>query len=273
MDNGSYDASEYDNQRIQHEIFRLSKSVEDDKTILKNCIDLIECQNMAILDLGCGPGATTNTILECSNVKEIWGIDRELRFIEYAKKKYKNSKLFFTVGEGEKLPFEDNYFDCCFSRYVFQHLKKPDKVLQELIRVTKPLGRIGIYEWDEEQAYFSETPKYYTEYISAEKVRRRFTSGDICMGSKLKELFLRNNMLDIKEYNIEKNTISPGRDALWSGQKWMGEIDENHPYVKLGLMKLEHLKEYYFSLKDILLSEKQYVCYTDVFTIGRVNKI
>lgn len=272
MVNGSYDASIYSEKRITEEILRLSKSVQNDKNIIEKCIKLLDCENSYLLDLGCGPGATTNLISEALSDTKVCGIDREDRFISYAKKMYKKDNINFYVGDGENLPFEDNCFNVCFSRYVFQHLKNPQKVLCELIRVTKPEGYIGIYEWDEGLAEFTKYPDYYDEYIKAEKIRRRFTSGDINMGSKLKDLFINAGLIEVKNYFMKKDTNDPGREALWSGQKWMDEINENHPYVKMGIMKLEHLYEYYKSLEKIIFSEENYVCYTDVYTIGKVKK-
>lgn len=41
-------------------------------------------------------------------------------------------------------PFKDNHFDQVFSKHVLEHLNEPIKVIEELWRITKPLGTVKI---------------------------------------------------------------------------------------------------------------------------------
>lgn len=47
-------------------------------------------------------------------------------------------------GKGEALPFADNSFDICYSTNVLEHVDDPQKVITEMVRVTKPGGIIQI---------------------------------------------------------------------------------------------------------------------------------
>ncbi len=47
-------------------------------------------------------------------------------------------------AKGEALPFVDNLFDICYSSNVLEHVDDPNKVLSEMIRVTKPGGIIQV---------------------------------------------------------------------------------------------------------------------------------
>ena len=273
MANGSYDASIYTDKKILYEIERLRESVLYDVEIIEKCMDILMCKKKKVLDIGCGPGATTKCILEKSGCASVIGIDREIRFIENAKKEYGDlENISFTVSDVEHIPFEDNSVDICFSRYVFQHLRNPRKALEEMIRVTKSGGTIGIYDWDEGLVKYSIIPQNYDIYINAENIRRRFTSGDIYMGRKVCNLFKICNIQDIRAYEFVKDTNNPGRQALWNGQKWMSKANEEHPYVKLGLMSIRQLEEYYTSLKKVFFDDESYVSYTDIFTVGKVYK-
>ena len=47
-----------------------------------------------------------------------------------------------------ELPFPDASFDASRSERMFQHLKDPDAVFGEMVRVTKPGGRIVVLDPD-----------------------------------------------------------------------------------------------------------------------------
>lgn len=47
-------------------------------------------------------------------------------------------------GKGEMLPFTDDLFDICYSSNVLEHVDDPQKVIVEMVRVTKPRGIIQI---------------------------------------------------------------------------------------------------------------------------------
>jgi ubiquinone/menaquinone biosynthesis C-methylase UbiE len=51
-------------------------------------------------------------------------------------------RLNFIIGNAEKLPFADNYFDRTFSTCLLHHVEEPLDVLMEARRVTKPGGEI-----------------------------------------------------------------------------------------------------------------------------------
>ena len=50
----------------------------------------------------------------------------------------------YRIGDAGRLDFTDNEFDGCRAERVFQHLPDPAQALAELVRVTRPGGRIVI---------------------------------------------------------------------------------------------------------------------------------
>lgn len=48
------------------------------------------------------------------------------------------------VGVGERLPFEDDYFDYVTSYQTLEHVQNPLRVISEMVRVTRPGGAIQI---------------------------------------------------------------------------------------------------------------------------------
>lgn len=55
-----------------------------------------------------------------------------------------NFKNVDVVASGDNLPFADNTFDAVISQAVFEHLKYPEVVSQEIYRVLKPGGKVKI---------------------------------------------------------------------------------------------------------------------------------
>ncbi len=58
------------------------------------------------------------------------------------------SNIHFEVANIYKLPFPDNSFDAVFAHTVLQHLQEPVKALDEIRRVLKSKGVIGVREED-----------------------------------------------------------------------------------------------------------------------------
>lgn len=88
-----------------------------------------------ILDVGCGTGGF---LVEAQKKGgDTFGIDPELEAIKIcALKGLKNVR----VGEGEELPFPDNFFDIIYCYTVLEHVSDVKKTLQEMVRVLKPNG-------------------------------------------------------------------------------------------------------------------------------------
>ncbi len=105
----------------------------------------------SLLDIGCGTGEDAVALAERvgSNGRVI-GIDCSDSIIEEARRRTRsqNLPLTFQVGDVYQLAFADNSFDGCRADRLFMHLENPQKALTEMIRVTRPGGRILVREPD-----------------------------------------------------------------------------------------------------------------------------
>ena len=107
---------------------------------------------MNLLDCGCGPGTITIGLAALLSEGKVTGIDRESSQIELAltnAKRQDTANAFFRVGSVYELPFEDEEFDVVFAHAVLQHLNEPVQALQEMRRVLKPGGIIGVRDDDQ----------------------------------------------------------------------------------------------------------------------------
>ena len=106
---------------------------------------------MRILDCGCGQGSITVGLAEAVAPGEVTGMDRETSQIEAARawaKERNVANVHFEVGNIYSLPFPDASFDAAFAHTVLEHLSDPLRALQEMRRVLKPGGVIGIKDPD-----------------------------------------------------------------------------------------------------------------------------
>jgi ubiquinone/menaquinone biosynthesis C-methylase UbiE len=110
----------------------------------KNLGKLIEPSRGKILDIGCADGTATKFILEQSKADLIIGVDVLQSSVDYAKKRFKSSKLKFLMADAEKLPFEKNQFEAVFCLDSIEHFFEPEKVIREMRRVLKKDGYLVI---------------------------------------------------------------------------------------------------------------------------------
>ncbi|HRJ41353.1 MAG TPA: methyltransferase domain-containing protein [Caldilineaceae bacterium] len=106
---------------------------------------------MALLDCGCGSGSITVGLAEAVTPGYITGVDISEIEIERAQERAAGAgvtNVRFATGTLYALDYPDETFDAIFSHNVLEHLREPDRALQEMRRVLKPGGVIGIRDID-----------------------------------------------------------------------------------------------------------------------------
>lgn len=102
---------------------------------------------MHLLDCGCGPGTMTLGLAQLVAPGLVIGIDRAPSQVVLAQEQAEQQALQtvrFLHADVDALPFDDRSFDAVFAHAVLEHLQQPDRALQELWRVLKPGGVIGV---------------------------------------------------------------------------------------------------------------------------------
>jgi ubiquinone/menaquinone biosynthesis C-methylase UbiE len=107
----------------------------------------------SVLDLGCGPG--TDTVPLAQRVVpqgRVVGVDADAAMIAAADQRAVSAgvrdRVTHHLGDAALLPFASDSFDAARSERLFQHLDHPDQALAEMIRVTRPGGRIVVLDTD-----------------------------------------------------------------------------------------------------------------------------
>jgi SAM-dependent methyltransferase len=100
------------------------------------------------LDVGCGTGALTETILQLAGPQSIKGCDSSTGFIDYVDHKITDERAVFEIGDAAHLPVETGSYDAVVSGLVLNFLPKPDAAAAEMARATRPGGVVAAYVWD-----------------------------------------------------------------------------------------------------------------------------
>jgi len=100
------------------------------------------CDTGRMLDIGTGPGWLLIHLHHISPVLRLHGIDASLSMVEKAHKNLSHHHLSGEIeiqqGYANKIPYEDNFFDCVISTGSLHHWKDPIGALNEIYRVLRP---------------------------------------------------------------------------------------------------------------------------------------
>jgi SAM-dependent methyltransferase len=100
------------------------------------------------LDVGCGSGALTETVLAEAEPESIEGVDTSEAFVAYAASRVTDPRASFAVADAQALDRPDAAYDAVASSLVLNFLPDPARGAAEMRRVVRPGGVIAGYVWD-----------------------------------------------------------------------------------------------------------------------------
>jgi SAM-dependent methyltransferase len=143
------------------------------------------------LDVGCGTGALSETILAQTSPAAVHGIDPSEGYLALAREQVRDVRVHFEVGDARQLPIATATYDVVVSGLVLNFIPDLKAGLAEMVRVTKPGGTVAAYVWD--YASKMELVRYFWDAAVALKPEarerdegRRFP---ICQPEPLRNLF------------------------------------------------------------------------------------
>lgn len=104
--------------------------------------------NTSILDAGCGSGLLSRYLIKKHPSCKIHACDYSELRLQQAKNESKNHGINYFHSDLSLINLEDSSVDYIFSRYVYEYLKDPFSITQELYRVLKPGGTICLIDGD-----------------------------------------------------------------------------------------------------------------------------
>jgi trans-aconitate methyltransferase len=100
------------------------------------------------LDVGCGTGNLTRTILEKAQPKAVKGIDRSDGFIAFARQNTADPRASFEVGDAQELPVESAAYDAAVSGLVLNFVPDHARMVSEMARAVRSGGLVALFVWD-----------------------------------------------------------------------------------------------------------------------------
>lgn len=100
------------------------------------------------LDIGCGTGALTQTILQDAAPSRITGIDPSEGYIAFARQHVVDARVRFLEGDAHALPVEAGTCDAVVAGLVLNFLPDPGRAIGEMVRATRAGGLVAVYVWD-----------------------------------------------------------------------------------------------------------------------------
>jgi len=100
-----------------------------------------------VLDVACGPGAFVLAV--APRVSFAVGIDLTPEMLRQARQFQAEKQIanaVFACADADQLPFPNASFDLVSCQHAFHHITKPEPILLEMLRVTKPQGRLLILD-------------------------------------------------------------------------------------------------------------------------------
>ena len=138
-----------------------------------------------ILDIATGTGDLA-ILMAKTNAKKIIGLDispgmLNIGIEKIAQKKLSN-RIEMIIGDSEKMPFEDNYFDAITVSFGIRNFETLDIGLAEILRVLKPNGIFVILETSNPTKFpFKQGYNFYTKYVLP-LIGKMFSKDNIAYG-------------------------------------------------------------------------------------------
>ena len=170
------------------------------------------------LDVGCGTGALTQTILHDANPSQVDGIDPSQGYLALARQQTQDPRVRFGIGDARSLAADSASYDAVVSALVLNFVSELSNAMVEMARVARPGGVIAAYVWD--YAGKMELMRYFWDAAVALKPEdierdegRRFP---ICKPGPLKDLFERVGLKNVEVRGIDISTTFQDFDDYWT---------------------------------------------------------
>jgi SAM-dependent methyltransferase len=174
--------------------------------------------DMRWLDIGCGTGALSETILNRAAPRHAVGIDSSEAFVDFARNHLSDARIEFRTGDVQTLPVEDEAFDVAVAGLVLNFVANPASALSEMRRAVRPGGTVAVYVWD----YAGEMQlmrRFWDAAVALDPAARELDEGyrfPICKPEPLRALFAEAGLDDIQDRAIDVPTVFRDFDDYWS---------------------------------------------------------
>ncbi len=169
------------------------------------------------LDVGCGTGALTQTILVQAAPSGIVGVDSSDGFVAHARRAVTAPAADFRIGDAQALPVDSGAFDAVVAGLVINFVPDLERCVTEMTRAARPGGTVAAYVWD----YAGEMQmmrKFWDAAVALEPAAHTKDEGyrfPICRPEPLAALFLSAGLANVEVRAIDVPTVFRDFDDYW----------------------------------------------------------
>ena len=170
------------------------------------------------LDVGCGTGALSQTILQRAEPARVTGVDRSEGFISLAKEQVRDDRVHFEVGDAQALTDDSGTFDAAVSGLMLNFIPQPDRTLADMKRVTRSGGLVAVYVWDYANG-MQFIRHFFDAAVALDPSAVEHDEGPrfpLCHPDALSQLFESTGLHNVEVRAIEIPTVFRNFDDYWS---------------------------------------------------------
>ncbi|NNC98424.1 MAG: methyltransferase domain-containing protein, partial [Gammaproteobacteria bacterium] len=174
-------------------------------------------QAAQILDVGCGSGEICGRLARQMPEASITGVDLIESHLQYASQRHTefSQRLQFNVDDAMNLSFEDDRFDLCVNRHMLQSVPDADRVITEMIRVTKPGGWLHIIPEDYGMIHCSSVNSEVEDlFLKGAFGFARHVGTDLRIGRKAYRVLKQHGLKNVSVNYITVDTEKVPRDII-----------------------------------------------------------
>lgn len=179
---------------------------------------LAQPASMRWLDVGCGTGILTATILEVASAARVTGVDPSPGFLEFARDRVPGPSVSFELGDAQALPVGDGSFDAVVSGLVLNFVPDRPLALAEARRAAVPGGVVAAYVWDYPEAMWL-MRHFWDAAVALDPAAnevRESTRFPFCRPPELEALFAEAGLARVESRAIVVPTVFESFDDYWS---------------------------------------------------------
>ena len=170
------------------------------------------------VDVGCGTGALSATILGRGAPAALVGVDPSAEFVAQAASTIADPRGRFQVGSAAALPLDDDWADAVVAGLVLNFVPDLNRALGEVVRMAKPGAIIAGYVWDyagkmELMRRFWDAAVALDPAAAEKDEGRRFP---ICAPEPLGRAFEAAGLGGVEVRSIDVPTVFRDFDDYWS---------------------------------------------------------
>ena len=170
------------------------------------------------LDVGCGTGALSQTILERAAPQSLMGIDPSEGFVAHARRAVGDARAELRVGDAQSLPVDSQTFDAVVSGLVLNFIPDMPKAAAEMVRAARADGIVAAYVWD----YAGDMQlmrRFWDAAVALDPAALDKDEGPrfpVCRPEKLAALFKSAGLSNVEVRTIDVPTVFKDFDDYWT---------------------------------------------------------